>query len=65
MDDIHKEEIGKEESVEKDINVQNQSVSRKKSGHLLKSLAPGVITGAYGGIHTPCSSEHMQPLYHE
>ena len=46
MDDVHKEEIGKEKRFEKDINVQNQSVSRKKSPHWLKSLGPGIITGA-------------------
>ena len=46
MDDVDKKEIGKEESVEKCINVQNQSVSRRKSPHWLKALGPGVITGA-------------------
>jgi NRAMP (natural resistance-associated macrophage protein)-like metal ion transporter len=46
LDDVHKEEMGKEKRFEKDINVQNQSVSRKKSPHWLKSLGPGLITGA-------------------
>ena len=46
MDNVDKKEIAKEESVEKGINVQNQSVSRKKSPHWLKALGPGVITGA-------------------
>ncbi|PWU82251.1 MAG: hypothetical protein DLM72_02805 [Candidatus Nitrosopolaris wilkensis] len=46
MDDVQKDEIGKEKRFEKDINVQNQSISRKKSPHWLKSLGPGVITGA-------------------
>ena len=46
MDDVHKKEIAKEESAEKDINIQNQSVSTKKSPHWLKALGPGVITGA-------------------
>jgi NRAMP (natural resistance-associated macrophage protein)-like metal ion transporter len=46
LDDVHKKGIGKEESAEKDINIQNQSVSRRKSPHWLKALGPGVITGA-------------------
>ena len=46
MDDVEKKEIAKEQSVEKGINVQNQSVSTKKSPHWLKALGPGVITGA-------------------
>ncbi|MFZ0514824.1 MAG: divalent metal cation transporter [Candidatus Nitrosopolaris sp.] len=45
MDDLHNEEIRKEAVLEKDINVKNQSVSRKKL-HWLKSLGPGLITGA-------------------
>ena len=43
MDDVDKKEIAKEQSVEKGINVQNQSVSRKKSPHWLKDLGPGVM----------------------
>jgi Mn2+/Fe2+ NRAMP family transporter len=46
LDDVRKEEMGKAEDIEKVINSQNQSVSRKKSHHWLKSLGPGVITGA-------------------
>jgi Mn2+/Fe2+ NRAMP family transporter len=46
LNDVHKEKIGKEESVEKDSNVQNQSVPKRKSPHWLKSLGPGIITGA-------------------
>lgn len=48
MDDVRKEEIGREEDIEKekDINSQNQSVSKKKFPHWLKSLGPGIITGA-------------------
>ncbi|HET7148726.1 MAG TPA: Nramp family divalent metal transporter [Candidatus Nitrosopolaris sp.] len=45
MDDVDKE-VGREESIEKDINFQSQPESRKKSTHWLKSLGPGLITGA-------------------
>ena len=46
MDDVHKDEIKKEDSIEKDNNIHSQSKSRKKSTHWIKSLGPGVITGA-------------------
>jgi hypothetical protein len=45
LDDVDKKEVGKEDT-EKDVNVQNQAISRKKSTHWLISLGPGVITGA-------------------
>lgn len=45
MDDVHKD-LGRGKNSEKDINVQNQSVSRKKYPHWLKTLGPGIITGA-------------------
>jgi NRAMP (natural resistance-associated macrophage protein)-like metal ion transporter len=46
LDDVHKDEIKKEDSIEKANNIHDQSISRKKSPHWLKSLGPGVITGA-------------------
>jgi len=45
LDDVHKD-LGRGKNSEKDINVQNQSVSRKKYPHWLKTLGPGIITGA-------------------
>jgi hypothetical protein len=42
---VHEKEIGKEADLEKGINVENRSVSRKKSLHWLKSLGPGLVTG--------------------
>jgi len=45
LDDVHKD-LGRGKNIEKDINVQNQSLSRKKSARWLKSLGPGLITGA-------------------
>jgi Mn2+/Fe2+ NRAMP family transporter len=45
LDDVDKKEVGKEDT-EKDVNVQNQAISRKKSTHWLISLGPEVITGA-------------------
>jgi len=49
LDDVHKDEIEKEDSIEKDNNIHNQSISGKKSTHWIKSLGPGVITGASDG----------------
>jgi Mn2+/Fe2+ NRAMP family transporter len=45
LDDVDKKEVGREDT-EKDVNVQNQAISRKKSTHWLISLGPEVITGA-------------------
>jgi len=45
LDGLHNEEIEKEDILEKDINIQSQSVSRKKL-QWLKSIGPGLITGA-------------------
>jgi NRAMP (natural resistance-associated macrophage protein)-like metal ion transporter len=45
LDGLDNEEIEKENGLEKHI-VRNQSVPRKKSLHWLKSLGPGLITGA-------------------
>jgi Mn2+/Fe2+ NRAMP family transporter len=43
----HKKETGKEEeNIEKDINIHNLPILRKNFTHWLKSLGPGVITGA-------------------
>ena len=43
MDDLHNEEITKEAPLERDVDVQSQS---RKKFHWLKSLGPGLITGA-------------------
>ena len=43
MDELHNEEIAKEAPLERDVDVRSQS---RKKLHWLKSLGPGLITGA-------------------
>jgi hypothetical protein len=62
LDDVDKKEIAKEQSVEKGINVQNQSVSRKKSP--LKGAAIFFVNSGtgYSLLYLAKQTEYTQNL---